>query len=52
MPAARAVSSPSEGVVEDNVIERENFWGGRNYVTDYRLRITEGQTDVEFEIVF
>ena len=56
MPAARALSSPSGEAAEDNVVERENFWGGRNYVTlrimDYGLRIKDGQTDVEFEIVF
>ena len=52
MPAARALSSPSGEAAEDNVVERENFWGGRNYVTDYGLRVTDGQTDVEFEIVF
>ena len=55
MPAARALSSPSGEAAEDNVVERENFWGGRNYglrKTDYGKRITEGQTDVEFEIVF
>ena len=51
MPAARALSSPSGEAAEDNVVERENFGGGRNYrITDYG--ITEGQTDVEFEIVF
>ena len=46
MPAARALSSPSGEVAEDNGVERENFGGGRNY------GITEGQTDVEVEIVF
>ena len=46
MPAARALSSPSGEAAEDNVVERENFGGGRNYV------ITEGRTDEEFEIVF
>ena len=51
MPAARALSSPSGEAAEDNVVERENFWGGRNYgITE--LRVTDGQTDVEFEIVF
>ena len=50
MPAARALSSSSGEVAEDNVVERENFWGGQNYVTE--LRIMEGQTDVEFKIVF
>ena len=50
MPAARALSSPSGEAAEDNVEEREKFWVGRNY----GLRITygDGQTDVEFEIVF
>ena len=55
MPAARALSSPSGEAAEDNVEEREKFWVGRNYglrVTDHGSRITEGQTDVEFEIVF
>ena len=55
MPAARVLSSPSEEAAEDNVEEREKFWVGRNYlwITDYVLRITgDGQTDVEFEIVF
>ena len=55
MAAARALSSPSGEAAEDNVEEREKFWVGRNYglrIT-YRLRITgDGQTDVEFEIVF
>ena len=46
MPAARALSSPSGEAAEDNVVERENFGGGRNYVTDYRLRVTDnGWTD-------
>ena len=54
MPTARALSSPSGEAAEDNVEEREKFWGGRNYgitdnVTD---NVTDGQTDVEFEIVF
>ena len=49
MPAARALSSASGEAAEDNIVERENFCGWRNYVT---LRITEGQIDVEFEIVF
>ena len=48
MPAARALSSPSGEAAEDNVVERENFWVGGNY----GLRVTDGQTDVEFEIVF
>ena len=51
MPAARALSSPSKEAAEDNVVERENFWGGRNYVRITELRVTDGQTDVEFEIV-
>ena len=43
MPAARALSSPSGEAAEDNVVERENFGGGQNYVS---LRITEnGRTD-------
>ena len=51
MPTARALSSPSGEAAEDNVVERENFVGGRNYrITDNGLRVTEGQTDVEFEI--
>ena len=52
MPAARALSSPSGEAAEDNVVERENFGGGRNYVTDNALWMTDGQTDVEIEIVF
>ena len=51
MPAARALSSPSGEAAEDDAEERENFWVGRNY----GLRVTgygDGQTDVEFEIVF
>ena len=35
MPAAWALSSPSGEAAEDKVVERENFWGGQNYVTDY-----------------
>ena len=37
MPAARALSSPSGEVAEDNVEEREKFWVGRNYglLTDH-----------------
>ena len=50
MPATRALSSSSGEAAGDNVEERENFGGGRNYITE--LRITKGQTDVEFEIVF
>ena len=45
---ARALSSPSREVAEDNVVEREKSLGGRNY----GIQVTEGQTDVEFEIVF
>ena len=55
MPAARALSSPSGEAAEDNVEEREKFWVGRNYglLTDHGPRTTgDGQTDVEFEIVF
>ena len=51
MPAARTLSSPSMEAAEDNTVEREKFWGERNYglrIPDYG----EGQTDVEFEIVF
>ena len=46
MPAARALSSPSGEAAEDNVEEREKFWVGRNY----GLRVTDGQTDVEFDL--
>ena len=59
MPAAQVLSSPSGEAAEDNVVEREKFWAGRNYgITDNGLRITvtvtvtDGQTDVEVEIVF
>ena len=48
MPAQRALSSSSGEAAEDNVEEREKFWVGRNN----GLRITDGETDVEFEIVF
>ena len=48
VPAARALSSPSGEEAQDNVIERENILGGQIK----ELRVTEGQTDVEFEIVF
>ena len=41
MPAARELSSPSGEAAEDNVVERENFGVGRNYVTDYGLPITD-----------
>ena len=51
MPAARALSSPSGEAAEDNVVERENFRGGRNYVT-LRIMVTDGQTDMKVEIVF
>ena len=47
MPAARALSSPSGEAAEDNVVERENLGAG-----GITLWITEGQKDVEFEIVF
>ena len=56
MPAARALSSPSGEAAEDNVEEREKFWVGG--ITGYGLRITyglqvtDGQTEVDFEIVF
>ena len=50
MPAARALSSPSGEAAEDNVVEREKFWGGRNHYNGNG--ITEGQTDVKIEIVF
>ena len=35
-PRARALSSSSGEAAEDNVVEREKFWSGRNYdnVTD------------------
>ena len=42
MPAARALSSPSGEVAEDNVVERKKFWVGGitdNGITDY------GRTD-------
>ena len=47
MPAARALSSPSgEVAAEDNVVERENFWGRRNYIMELRYGITDyGRTD-------
>ena len=50
MPAARALSSPSGEAAEDNVVERENF--GACGITGYGLLTGDGQTDVEFEIVF
>jgi len=50
VPAVRALSSPSGETAEDKVVEREIF--GVGGITDNRLWITEGQTDVEFEIIF
>jgi len=52
VPAARALSSPSGEAAEDNVVEREIFGAGgiTDDVTDNV--ITEGRTDVEFEIIF
>ena len=50
MPTARALSSHFEEVAEDNVVEREKFWGGRNHYNGNG--ITEGQTEVKIEIVF
>ena len=52
MPAARALSSPSGELAEDNIVEREKFWGGRNYGITLRNYVTEGLRDVEFEVVF
>ena len=52
MPAARALSSPSGEAAEDNVVERKNLGAGRITLRITELRITDGQTDVEFEIVF
>ena len=52
MPAARALSSPSGEAAEDNIVEREKFWGGPNYGITLWNYVTEGQTDVEFEMVF
>ena len=53
MPAAQALSSSSGEAAEDNVVEREKILvaGGitDNGITDY---VTDGQTDVEFEIVW
>ena len=51
MPAAQALSSPSGEAAEDKVEERENLGAG-GITLRYGLRITEGQTDVKFEIVF
>ena len=49
MPTARALSSSSGEAAEDNVVERENFWVGRNYglrITDYGEQVTDnGRTD-------
>ena len=46
MPATRAISSSSGEAAEDNVVEKGNFGVGRNYVTDYGLRVTDnGWTD-------
>ena len=50
MPAARALSSPSGEAAENNVEERENFGSGR--ITGYLWITGDGQTDVEFDIVF
>ena len=52
MPAARALYSPSEEAAEDNVVEREIF--GVGGITELRITelLTEGQTDVDVEIVF
>ena len=45
MPAAQALSSPSGEAAEDNVVEREKFWGGHNYgITDNRIT-GNGRTD-------
>ena len=55
MPTARALSSPSGEAAEDNVVEIEKNFGARGItdnVMDYGLRVTDGQTDMEFEIVF
>ena len=46
--AAWALSSPSGEAAEDNIVEREKFWGGITVT----VTVTDGQTDVEFEIVF
>ena len=47
VPAARALSSPSGEAAEDNVVEREKFWGGRNYgftgLRNYGLWITDNR---------
>ena len=52
MLSSRALSSPSGEAAEDNVVKRENLGGGQNYVTELLNYVTEGQTEVEFEIVF
>ena len=54
MPSARALSSPSGEAEEDNVEEREKFWGADGLRrTDYGPQtIGDGQTDLEVEIVF
>ena len=45
MSAAKALSSPSGEAAEDNVVEREKFWGGHNYgITDNRIT-GNGRTD-------
>ena len=47
MPAAQALFSPSGEAAEDNIEEREKFGGAHG------IRVTsDGQTDMEFEIVF
>ena len=46
MITARALSSPSGEAAEDKVVEREKFFGAGGIT----LRITDGQTDVQFEI--
>ena len=54
MPAARALSSPYGEAAAYNIVEREKILGRaelRNYVITDNV-ITDGQTDVEFEIVF
>ena len=50
MPAARALSSPFRDAAEENVVERKIF--GLAELRIMELRVTEGQTDVAFEIVF
>jgi hypothetical protein len=42
--AARALSSPSGEVAEDNIVKRENFWAGG--ITELRYGIADnGRTD-------